>query len=221
MTNHPTQRLPLLLALCTLCVVQPLHATDVSPPDDEPARRPRVWVNRTEGVRDADKGRHVTVDAFDGRSQFRYTDKIHWEGTLKPWTYYDIEYELTSDEVMAMEVVLLVANGWEERVSVVLRASRDAKKSADPSHIKAYAKCNQVSDDCAHQKYFQYTLPPYVEKNSPFQGRLAFRAHAMRHFWPEPMTGKWTLTIRNGLPDNAHDVCKGLISSRSPPPHLL
>ena len=209
----------LLVALALASAAHPAAGNDAAddytippppPPSQKAQQRPHVWVNQSNVLREEDAGTHVGIAAFGPDNRFGFGDKIAWAGTLEPATYFDIEFELTSDDVQALELVLLVANGRQEHVALTLRSSQDPAASSGANSVEVTTGCEFVWRDCVRQRYFQYTLPPYVEKGSLYQGQLSLRAHSAHAFWPEPLKGKWTLTIRNYLPDHVRDVCQNM-----------
>eukprot|EP01064_Diplonema_japonicum_P004736 TRINITY_DN13104_c0_g2_i1.p1 TRINITY_DN13104_c0_g2~~TRINITY_DN13104_c0_g2_i1.p1 ORF type:complete len:598 (+),score=102.53 TRINITY_DN13104_c0_g2_i1:23-1795(+) len=134
------------------------------------------------------------------KNVFGFDDPIVWEpeGGLVSYHYDDIEFEITSDKTKTMEVVLFVANHWEDRVWVSIRSSNNENEKTDP-HVLAEGCCFDFTDECRQQTSFQYALPPLIQKHSKFQERIALRVQ--RFPSTASLVGKWTIRVTNKLPD--------------------
>ena len=167
---------------------------------------PTLFHNRTEVMAEEDKGATVKVPLAHHR--FGYDDPIEWESgqPLKPHTNDELEFELTSDKVATMEVVLFVAHRWEQHVRISIRSAEDSDDDADP-HVLSNAECSHFTDDCVHQRFFQYTLPPLVSRGSKYRNRLAFRVNPASRWLGSSLKGKWAVKISNSLPEEVDNVC--------------
>jgi hypothetical protein len=101
--------------------------------------------------------------------------------------------------VPAIHIVLRVSNHWESYFRLhVWKDTGDDDSAATTARFEVQKTCSDLFDECVQSRDFSYSLPTHIPQNlrPKFRGRLVARIDS-------PISGIWSLAVKNGLPHDA------------------